>query len=936
MAVLLPGAPDLAAYWQNLLGGIESISEAPPHRWDPQFYDPAGATEPHAERIYCRRGGFVDEYAYADPLRFGIPPADVAGIEPDQLLALQVAASAIDDAGGATRLGDPARVGVILGRGGYLGAGLARLDQRLRTAHQLVSTLGTLLPALGADELDRIRAAFTDQLGPQRADGAIGMVPNLAASRIANRLDLRGPAYTVDAACASSLIAVDSAVTELAAGRCDAVLAGGVHHCHDITLWSTFAQLGALSARQQSRPFDRAADGILIGEGTGVVVLKRLDDAQRAGDRVYAVIRGTGTSSDGRGGGLVNPEPAGQALAVERAWAAAGLDPRARHSVGMIEAHGTATPAGDAAELATLAQVFGSDRDDVGVLGSVKSMIGHAMAAAGVAGLVKAALALHNRVLLPAVNCEDPHPALARTRFRPLLTAAPWESAGPRRAGVNAFGFGGTNAHVLLEEAPPPTAPRAGTGAPGSPAGVGSPGARRDPTSAGQSAAPAAAGAGTSVGGTSRGGTSRGGTAGGTTSEGGPAGGGTAGGGATGGGATGGGATGVPAATVREPDVILRFAAATPRELAGQLDADDATLRATAGGPPAYTGPGARLGLVHPTPRRLAAARHAAGGARTGAWDAWRGRSEVWYSASGLLAGPKPARVAFVFPGLEAEFAPRLDDVCAHFGFALPRLSADGLGTHGSSVLAASRVLDRTLRRLRVEPDAVAGHSIGEWSAMFAAGLFDEAEVDADIFGADPYEGDVPEVDYASLSCSRDDALAAIADHPGVVLSHDNAPAQTVVCGPPARIAELARGLRRRNVVVQILPFRSGFHTPMLRPYLAGLRERTQRMRIRRAPQTELWSATTASPYPEDTGAIRELFVRHLLEPVLFRQVVEAMAAAGVGVFVQVGPGRLGGLVDATLESTPHLTIAANSSERDGLGQLRRLAVALWVEHGDP
>ncbi|MCM3926284.1 polyketide synthase, partial [Frankia sp. AiPs1] len=457
MAVLLPGAPDLAAYWQNLLAGIESISEAPPHRWDPQFYDPAGALEPHPERIYCRRGGFVDEYAYADPLRFGIPPADVAGIEPDQLLALQVAASAIDDAGGATRLGDPARVGVILGRGGYLGAGLARLDQRLRTAHQLVSTLGTLLPALAADELARIRTAFTDQLGPQRADGAIGMVPNLAASRIANRLDLRGPAYTVDAACASSLIAVDSAVAELAAGRCDAVLAGGVHHCHDITLWSTFAQLGALSARQQSRPFDRAADGILIGEGTGVVVLKRLDDAQRAGDRVYAVIRGTGTSSDGRGGGLVNPEPAGQALAVERAWAAAGLDPRARHSVGMIEAHGTATPAGDAAELATLAQVFGSDRDDIGVLGSVKSMIGHAMAAAGVAGLVKAALALHNRVLLPAVNCEDPHPALARTRFRPLLTAAPWESAGPRRAGVNAFGFGGTNAHVLLEEAPPPT-----------------------------------------------------------------------------------------------------------------------------------------------------------------------------------------------------------------------------------------------------------------------------------------------------------------------------------------------------------------------------------------------------------------------------------------------------------------------------------------------
>ncbi|WP_208867432.1 polyketide synthase, partial [Streptomyces himastatinicus] len=319
MSVLLPGSPDLDTYWRNLTGGVDAITEVPAGRWDTGFYDPQGPGTPAApDRVYCRRGGFVDTYAQVEAARFGIMPNSVSGTEPDQLIALGVAAAALADAGGDHRLPDRERVGVVLGRGGYLTPGLVRLDQRVRTAHQLVRTLGELLPGLGPGHLDRIRDAFTEQLGPDRPEAAIGLVPNLAASRIANRLDLRGPAYTVDAACASSLVAVDQAVGELASGRCDVMLAGGVHHCHDITLWSVFAQLRALSPSQRIRPFDRAADGLLIGEGTGVVVLKRLADARRDGDRVYAVIRGTGVASDGRATGLVNPDPGGQTRAVRQ------------------------------------------------------------------------------------------------------------------------------------------------------------------------------------------------------------------------------------------------------------------------------------------------------------------------------------------------------------------------------------------------------------------------------------------------------------------------------------------------------------------------------------------------------------------------------------------------------------------------------------------
>lgn len=475
MGALFPGAGDLAAYRRNLLAGRDCITEVPPGRWDPEvYYDPHGAEGPaRSDRFYCRRGGFLDELATFDPTRFGIMPATVPGAEPDQLLALRVIADAIADAGGQERLpADRSRIGVILGRGGFMGVATARLDQRVRTAHQLAATLRQLAPELGESKISAVRDAFQESLGPERPEASIGLVPSFTAARTANRLDFRGPAYTLDAACASSLLAVAQAVDLLAAGRCDSVVAGAVHHCHIATLWSVFTQLRALSPTQCIRPFDRRADGTLLSEGTGVVLLKRLADAERDGDRVYAVIRGAGVAGDGRASSLMNPRTEGQTRALQQAWGSAGLDPEHPAALGLLEAHGTGTPVGDAAELETLARVFGppgAGRAPIG-LGSVKSMLGHTMQAAGIAGLIKAALAVHDRTLPPTLHLDEPHEGLARTRMRPVTEAEPWDAGGaPLRAGVNAFGFGGINAHVILEEAPgcrpaagpsvPPTSP---------------------------------------------------------------------------------------------------------------------------------------------------------------------------------------------------------------------------------------------------------------------------------------------------------------------------------------------------------------------------------------------------------------------------------------------------------------------------------------------
>ncbi|MCC9307899.1 polyketide synthase dehydratase domain-containing protein [Kitasatospora sp. RB6PN24] len=864
MAVLFPGAPDLPAYWHNLVGGVDAITEVPAGRWDPEYYDPMGTSAP--DRLYCRRGGFVDGLAEVQPTRFGLMPSSLPGTEPDQLIALQVAAAALMDAGGPDRLPDRDRVGVVLGRGGYLTPGLVRLDQRVRSARQLVRTLGELLPDLTADQLGRVHQAFVDRLGPDRPESAIGLVPNLAASRVANRLDLRGPAYTVDAACASSLVAVDQAVGELATGRCDVVLAGGVHHCHDVTLWSVFAQLRALSPSERIRPFHRDADGILIGEGTGVVVLKRLADAERDGDRVYAVIRGTGVAGDGRTAGLANPDPGGQARAVRAAWRAAGLDPRAPGSVGLLEAHGTATPAGDAAELATLAEVFGPavGGAERAVLGSVKSMIGHTMPAAGVAGLVKAALAVHHGVLLPTLHCDEPHPALAGTRFRTIGAASPWETPPgvPRRAAVNAFGFGGINAHVVLEQAPNAhmvveQTPNAHV--------------RRH------------------------------------------------------------------AVTVGEPERVLRLAAETPEQLARLLTGDDAAVLA-AGVPQDGAAPRCRLAVADPTAKRLALARRAVARGR-----AWRGRGDVWFAPRPLLGGATGGRLAFLFPGLEGEFTPRVDEVADHFGLARPVGGARGaavadVGRHGVGVVAVGRLLDTVLRRIGVRPDAVAGHSVGEWTAMIAGGLYAGAAVDAFLAAFDPDSLQVPGLAFAALGASAErvrQVLATVEGMAEVVLSHDNAPQQSIVCGPEQPVTELVHWFRAKGVLGQLLPFRSGFHTPMLAPYLAPIRAAAERFELHR-PSVPVWSGTTAAPFPDTEADVRALFLRHLLEPVRFRPLVEAMYGAGFRAFVQMGPGQLGSLVDDTLGDREHLVVAANSAQRDGLAQLRRLAAALWVDGAEP
>ncbi|HVN11199.1 MAG TPA: type I polyketide synthase, partial [Kineosporiaceae bacterium] len=444
-------------FWQNLRVGRYSISDVPPDRWDPElYYDPDPAAP---DKTYSRIGGWVREYPW-DPLswRLAVPPKVAQQIDIGQQWSVSAARSALLDAGWPTWSVDPERVAVIIGNaiGGDKHYRTALRVQFPEVARDLERTdaFASLPEPARRQILADWRARFLAHEPEITEDTMPGELSNVLAGRVASLLNFRGPNFTTDAACASGLAAMSAAVHGLVEGEYDAAVTGGIDRNMSISGFVRFCKIGALSATG-TRPFDAGADGFVMGEGAALFVLKRLADAERDGDRIYAVLLGLGGSSDGKGKGITAPNPVGQRLAVERAWRSAGLKPG---TASAVEAHGTSTRVGDATELASLGEAFGGAGAAPGsvALGSVKSNIGHLKAAAGSAGLFKMVMQLHEKVLVPSLHFHDPNPNVdwAHTPFRVNTELREWpaDPEGARRAGLSAFGFGGTNFHAVLEE----------------------------------------------------------------------------------------------------------------------------------------------------------------------------------------------------------------------------------------------------------------------------------------------------------------------------------------------------------------------------------------------------------------------------------------------------------------------------------------------------
>ena len=450
MAALMPDATSMEEFWQNIIDAHVSIKEVSKDRWDPDIYWENGAPGNVTEgKTYSKIGGFVEDYEF-DWRRWRQPPGTLPQIDPCQLWAVTVSADAIDDAGygeGGKTL-DRARTGVIFANA--LG-GENRSESNIRIFSSEMRKIA-LDNGATPEQADAMVEKMCEGKPRIDEDTMPGELANVVSGRVANLLDLQGPNYSTDAACASSMAALLDACRLLQTRQVDTMLAGATDRCMEAPTYAKFSAIGALSP-SHSTPFDARANGFVMGEGAGVLLLKRLSDAIDDGDDIKAVIRGVGGSSDGRGKGITAPSQRGQVQAVSRAYSQAGYEPS---TVELVEAHGTSTKVGDATELSTLSLLWtGLDGGDHIAVGSVKSQIGHLKAAAGIAGIMKACNSVYHKTIPPSAGFQTPNPTVEwdEIPFFVPTEARDWPEpeSHPRRAGISAFGFGGTNFHVAVE-----------------------------------------------------------------------------------------------------------------------------------------------------------------------------------------------------------------------------------------------------------------------------------------------------------------------------------------------------------------------------------------------------------------------------------------------------------------------------------------------------
>ena len=450
MAALMPDAKTIEDFWQNIIDAHVSIKEVPSYRWNPEIYWREGGPGNIEEgKTYSKIGGFVEDYEF-DWRRWRQPPGTLPQIDPCQLWAVTVSADAISNAGygeGGKTL-DRARTGVVFANA--LG-GENRSESNIRVYSAEMRKLA-IDNGVSEAQADAMVEAICEGKPRIDEDTMPGELANVVSGRVANLLDLQGPNYSTDAACASSMAALLDACRLLQTRQVDVMLSGAADRCMEAPTYAKFSAIGALSPTH-STPFDARANGFVMGEGAGVMVLKRLSDAMRDEDDIKAVIRGVGGSSDGRGKGITAPSQRGQVQAVSRAYSQAGYAPS---TVELVEAHGTSTKVGDATELSTLSLLWeGLDGGDHVAVGSVKSQIGHLKAAAGIAGIMKACNAVYHSTIPPSAGFSTPNPTVEWSEIPFFVPTQPrdWPQPAnhPRRAGVSAFGFGGTNFHVAIE-----------------------------------------------------------------------------------------------------------------------------------------------------------------------------------------------------------------------------------------------------------------------------------------------------------------------------------------------------------------------------------------------------------------------------------------------------------------------------------------------------
>ncbi len=898
VGAILPDAPDVATFWKNIQTGRYSITDVTDDRWKAElFYNPDPAA---LDKTYSKIGGWVRGFQF-EPAKMGvaIPPRILEQIDEAQQWAISACYQVLKDYGYPSRSLNPDRVAVILGNA-MAGEKHYRSTIRIHLPEYIDAlsanpAFKNLSPQVQSELVQGLTTGVQSMVPAITEDTMPGELSNIIAGRVANVFNFTGPNFVTDAACASSLAALQSAVDGLNFGQFDAVLTGGVDRNMGVESFVKFSKIGALSP-DGSRPYAEGANGFVMGEGAAIYLLKRLIDAERDGDKIYAVIRGIGGSSDGKGKGITAPNPLGQQRAIQRAWKNAAVDPA---SVGLIEGHGTSTPVGDLAEVNSLNTIFGPTgiQPESVALGSVKSNFGHLKSAAGAAGMLKAALSLYDHILPPSVNFEQPNSKIDfhNLPFYVNTQTRPWEvtPGEVRRAGVSAFGFGGTNFHVVLEEYLPGVLTREHAIFPGADL---------------QHAAQAAAA--------------------------------------------------LPQPVNARPYRGLLFLGSHSAGGLQQM-LNEKLHQAKLGHLPENLCPTPdqldqpeRLVIEYENGRELIGrAEKAIKALESDAPAGWQ-----VLGVQGIYRGcGRPGKVAFLFPGQGSQYVNMLRDLrtieplVAETFREADEVMTPILGRPISSyvfvdgkedaitqaelklrntditqpaLLAVHVSLLRVLDKFGFKPDMVIGHSLGEYAALVAAGVLNLSEALQVVSARGQEMNKVAVADngcMAAVSAPLDEVERILKSIDGyVVIANINSPVQCVIGGATAGVeaaiaAFLAEGLQATKI-----PVSHAFHTKIVGPASQPLRKVIARMNIH-SPKIPIVANVTGKAYPTGREEILDILAAQVASPVQFVQGIRTLYEQGARIFVEVGPKRvLSGLATDILKEHKDVTVLSTNHPRKG------------------
>ncbi len=891
ISALFADAKNVEEFWTNIIQAKDSITDVPASRWSIEdYYDPDMRAP---DKTYCKRGGFLPDIDF-NPMEFGLPPNILEVTDASQLLGLVAARDALEDAGYGQKnpkftreLKD--KTGVLLGVGGgqkLITPLIARLQYPIwEKALRASGIAENDIPRI-VDKMKKAYVGWNENSFP-------GLLGNVISGRITNRFDLGGINSVVDAACAASLSAIKMALSELVEGRADMMLTGGVDTDNSPFMYMSFSKTPAFSKSGNISPFSDKADGMLIGEGLGMIVLKRLEDAERDGDQIYAVIKGIGTSSDGRFKSVYAPRSSGQAMAIERAYEEAGYDPK---TVGLLEAHGTGTGAGDPTEFNSMQMVFGKNnpvKQHI-ALGSVKSQIGHTKAAAGAAGIIKTILALHHKVLPPTINVEQPNSKfdIENSAIYINTAARPWmRGQTPRRASVSAFGFGGINVHIALEEYSksqqstyrihqPYHSILLNANTPAELLTICQNGLQSIET-AGEKAFKALVDSSNK------------------------------------------GAIGANQAR-------LGFVTTDAEECKVFLTIASQNLQKGA------------ASWEHPKGIYFRASGVAA---NTKVAALFSGQGSQYVGMGKEITNAFPPMLN-AFTQIDAAFEKEGKERLTKSIFPIPvfnkvaekaqQLELTKTQNAQPAIGTLSMGLYKILQQSGFKSDFTAGHSFGELTALWAADVYDDATflALAKARGA-AMAATNPNVDTGTMLAVKAPLAQveqAITSLQGVTIANVNSTNQIILGGSNAAIANATTALKNNGFSVVPLPVSAAFHTEFVghaqKPFATFVANQKFN-----SPQIPVYSNTTSTAYPNDTAAIQNILQGHILKPVLFKNQIENMYQAGARIFVEFGPkGVLTNLVKDILKGQDFQAVALNANARkDSDLQLRQAAIQLRV-----